>query len=442
MKRKEFLKWLAGGAIAASVAVAFVLPCAADELAQNCHEKTELAHALLMSNFVSSAGHLIEYVGELPTPEDCARCFPNGNGYHTPISNGSMFTGTYLGACIARAARLRGTPGGGAAADEVRRLARGLLHLAFVSDVPGMVARGVGTDGRCHYASGTVDQTLPWLMGLRAYVRSPFCPEGEKAKVRAKMLEVIRAVEKLGWRIPADGAFKGQSFGGLLDEGLSWNGGTLAFRASVHYLFLLRVAYELSGDPSDRAKYLAARDGKYPKLDLTRLEILERGWEIDAKDFPCEKDVMWIYVATQEMLVELIRAEDDPHVAARYRKGLEYNARRARPQMANARTFDNRRENPFKFANWRTGYAWRPQKTLDDALVVARTGNAKILGSRKDYLRHCMSTPLSAAAICAIAGLYHDEVRATICAYDYRQIEICEFFLAEVANEWMINSTR
>ena len=60
MKRKEFLKWLAGGAIAASVAVAFVLPCAADELAQNCHEKTELAHALLMSNFVSSAGHLAE----------------------------------------------------------------------------------------------------------------------------------------------------------------------------------------------------------------------------------------------------------------------------------------------------------------------------------------------------------------------------------------------
>ena len=53
MKRREFLKWLASGAIAASVAVAFVLPLAGDELARNCHEKRKEGYAALLADYVS-----------------------------------------------------------------------------------------------------------------------------------------------------------------------------------------------------------------------------------------------------------------------------------------------------------------------------------------------------------------------------------------------------
>ena len=44
-----------------------------------------------------------------------------------------------------------------------------------------------------------------------------------------------------------------------------------------------------------------------------------------------------------------------------------------------------------------------------------------------------MTLPLSAAAVCAYAGVARDEVEHTLRSYDYSQINLCEFFLAEVA---------
>jgi len=40
-------------------------------------------------------------------------------------------------------------------AAQARRLAAGLLKCASVSDVPGFIARGVGTDGACRYPLGS-----------------------------------------------------------------------------------------------------------------------------------------------------------------------------------------------------------------------------------------------------------------------------------------------
>ena len=104
-----------------------------------------------------------------------------------------------------------------------------------------------------------------------------------------------------------------------------------------------------------------------------------------------------------------------------------------RMAMAGAAAFSNKIERPFKYANWRTGYRWRPQKTQKEADEVQGTGNPAILGNRKRYERNTMTLPLSAAAVCAYAGVARDEVEHTLRSYDYSQINLCEFFLAEVA---------
>ena len=99
--------------------------------------------------------------------------------------------------------------------------------------------------------------------------------------------------------------------------------------------------------------------------------------------------------------------------------------------------FSNVIERPFKYANWRTGYRWRPQKTQKDADDVQRTGDPAILGHRKQYERKTMTLPLSAAAVCAFAGAAREDVDRTLRSYNYSQINLCEFFLAEVAAERM-----
>ena len=48
-----------------------------------------------------------------------------------------------------------------------------------------------------------------------------------------------------------------------------------------------------------------------------------------------------------------------------------------------------------------------------------------------------MTLPLSAAAVCAFAGAARADVDRTLRSYDYSQINLCEFFLAEVAAERM-----
>ena len=137
------------------------------------------AHEELMK-FVGPEGLLHDYIGEIPTPADCAECRPNAMGWWSPIENGPMFTGPWLEACVIRARK------SGREEDRAlcRKLAGGLLLAASVSDVPGMIVRGVATDGRAHHPLGSEDQTLPWFYGMSAYVQGGFDADG---KVAAKM---------------------------------------------------------------------------------------------------------------------------------------------------------------------------------------------------------------------------------------------------------------
>lgn len=382
----------------------------------------EQAHRELTTRLLSPEGLLWDYVGELPTPKDCAECRPNAMGWWSPIENGPMFTGPWLDAMCRRAQATGAT----ADRDLCRKLAGGLLLAASVSDVPGMIVRGVGADGRCHYPLGSTDQTLPWFFGLRAYCCSGLPDAAMRKRVADKMVEVALAMERIGWLVPSDGCFKGETRGAFVKDGLP-------FRGATHYLFLLRALYDVTGDRAWLDKYVKARDERYPGLEITRLQVCAAGYMIDRPKFDCDGTGNWIYVCAQGCLEVLCRMETDPSVKAQYRRGLDATAASASGRMAPSAAWKNTRETPFRYANWRTGYAWRPQRTQKEAEEVAYTGKRAVLGTRKDEERRLVTCPLSAAALCAYAGKAREEIALTLRRYDYSSVNVSEFFLAEVA---------
>ena len=80
----------------------------------------EQAHAELWNRFVDQHGIIRDYVGDLPTPEDCALGKPNAIGWWSPIEDGPMFTGLYLPAVCERARRT----GNAVDKEDARRLDR------------------------------------------------------------------------------------------------------------------------------------------------------------------------------------------------------------------------------------------------------------------------------------------------------------------------------
>jgi len=65
----------------------------------------EQAHSELWSRLVDSHCIIRDFVGELPTPKDCALGKPNAIGWWSPIEDGPMFTGLYLPAACEHARR-------------------------------------------------------------------------------------------------------------------------------------------------------------------------------------------------------------------------------------------------------------------------------------------------------------------------------------------------
>ena len=366
----------------------------------------------LLKEFLSSEGLLLDYVGEIPTPEEIADLKPNAMGWWCPIENGSMFTGEWLPALMAE---------GESRKPAVERCVRGLVKMSEVSDVPGFIARGTGTDGKSHFPCGSNDQTDPWFFGLCEYCRWPHADAALKAKVLERLTSVARALEANGWGVPCDGPFKGQDRGNL-------NAKAMPFWGKTRLMYSLKSLHRLTGD---------ARWGKaYDEIKASALDAIEAGGAMDEKAFrSCYTGGIWIYVSSAEALARLIEMEENPDDRARMRKGFLRFAERCAPLMKTRMKYANTTERPFKYANWRTGYAWRVQKTQKDAEAVAYSGKKEILGTRKDYERHGMANPLAAAAVCALQGdaRFRDEIVATLRHYDYSTPNVSEFFHAAVA---------
>lgn len=376
------------------------------------------AHAELLK-FVGKAGLLLDYLGEVPTARDCAECRPNAKGWWTPIENGPMFTGPWLAAVCQRA------EASGLAADRAlaHRLAGGLLRAASLSETPGFIARGEGADPGSHYPVGSMDQTLPWFYGLYAYQKSPVADPEVAGNARKTMLSIADAIAKNGWKCPCEAPFDAETCGNFLND-------SAPFRNAAHGLFLFRILGELDAERYG-GLYAELAHARAKKCDMTRLEACAMGYEADIPILPnLEPNLLWIYVCAQGCLRELAVLEPDEQS---FTRGLKANAKRAVPFMALHEKYDNSMETPFRYANWRMGYTWSEQRTIADSDRVASTGDKAILGTRKTFERAYMTAPLSAAAICALAGESPREVAATLAHYDYATLNLSEFFLAEFA---------
>ena len=156
---------------------------------------------------------------------------PNAMGWWCPIENGSMFTGEWLPALMAEGEGGR-TP--------VERCVRGLLRMSEVSDVPGFVARGTGTDGKSHFPCGSNDQTDPWFLGLCEYCRWQHAEPSLRKTAIERVVAVARALEANDWQVPCDGVFKGQNRGKL-------NGTGMPFWSTTRFLYTLRSLEKLTG---------------------------------------------------------------------------------------------------------------------------------------------------------------------------------------------------
>lgn len=384
----------------------------------------ERAHAETWRRFVDEHGVMRDYVGELPTPEDCRLGRPNAIGWWSPIENGPMFTGMYLNAVVERARR------SGAAVDreQARKLARGLLKCASVSDVPGFVARGVGSDGKCHYPLSSDDQMHPWFLGLQAYLASDIPTAEERKELVAKVREVADALESYGWKVPCDGAFKGGFRGGFKGE---------HFRDAARYLHILRATYEMTGDVVWLERYRRALDEKPTGSAETRREICALGCPRDLGFIPTlEKNQFWIYVGTQAGLAHLASVETHADTKAAYRKGLDVTAQFARSSVDTHAMFDNADQGFFGTADWRAAHpTWFPQPTQAEAERLAKIVDYKKRGPRKNYEATWMRHPLAAAAIVALAGetSARPAVLKAVRHYDYAKLNMVEFFFAEVA---------
>jgi len=406
-----------------AIAVALALSSGAELMAQRTlSEAAEQAHCEL-AKFIDSYGIIRDYVGETPTPEDCAEGRPNAIGWWSPIEDGPMFTGVYLVSACERAKR------SGSQADKAlaSKLAAGLLKCASVSDVPGFIARGIAADGKSHYPLGSDDQTHPWFLGLHAYLESGIPSQEEKAAIAAKMLEVGNALEARNWDCPADGAFKGQCRG-------SYKGHM--HRDVVRYVFMLRALYDASGDKIWLERYKKAMAEKPGKREKSRLEICASGYEIDREEFKSlESWAMWLYVGPQASLAWLSRNEGSPEFKAAFAQGLATNARSALAALPDSEKFDNADSKAFGESDWRKVFTtWFPQKTQADAERLSKIDVSKT-GGRKDYEHRYMCQPLAAAAIVAMGGdgFGREAVEKALVHYDYSKIKLSRLFYAECA---------
>ena len=384
----------------------------------------EQVHNVLWKTLVDRHGVINDFVGDLPTPEDCALGKPNAIGWWSPIENGPMFTGLYLPAACERARR------SGDATDKAnaQKLAQGLIKCASVSDVPGFIARGIGTDGRCHYPLGSDDQTHPWFYGLHAYLKSGLASPEERQQIVAKMKEVADVLQSTGWQCPCDGAFKGQFRGGF-------NGHL--FRDAVRYLFMLRAMHDVTGDGVWLDRYHKALAERPAKATKTRLEICAEGYAFDREAIPnIDKFQLWIYVGSQGSLAKLLAMETDEAIKAQYRTGLDLNSKNALPSIAAHREFDNNDTKVFGNADWRAVYnTWFPQATQEDAKKLSETGDKTKRGERKYYESRLMKNPLAAAAIVALdgEGTGREAIESAIRHFDYSKLHMAEMFFAECA---------
>ena len=393
----------------------------------------EQAHSELWRRFIDRHNVMLDFTMldgsvSLPTPEECHLGKPNALGWWTPIENGAMFGGLYMDAAVNR---WRHTKSADDAA-KARRLMEGLLFLSSISDVKGFVGRGVSTDGKSHYAMGSNDQTLPWLLGLWRYLDSGLATPDERKRIVAKLTETAEVILQLNWAMPAEppfgkrGAFSSSAFGGM-----------------SRLLFTAKLMHTLTGDAKWDKIYREALAQRGGKDQRTGLEMCERGMF-----FETALHHTWTDCCSVGALRALWEMEKDETLRAAFARGLQASADVAFQYLPLAQQFKLNDKSSFD-PDWRKCMMplWKPQQTEKQAQDIAHE-QLRALGKqspRRSLECTLVREPASAAWIVTLAPdpvilkQRAAEVERVIAHYDYQQLYCCTFFWVESA-WWRLRS--
>ncbi len=313
----------------------------------------------LEKRFISPDHILYDYVGLdgeilLPTPEECRRNQPNALGWWSPIENGAFFTGDFLLSQFARYEVERSDE----ARVMIRNLISGLYKLQDVCEMPGMIARGVGSDGRCHYPASSNDQVIPWLLGLWRYLSTDIPTDEERRECIERLTRQLDALIAAEWRIPGEGASYDRG-NMLAEEGLE------GYLAAVHLAIATKILADITGDSEERLHrhYLDTplKSGK------TRLDIIADCFV----SVPWQNWYGWFVSHYQYAVRELYRRERDPKRQEIYRVALAKVAGKAAEGILDYRKFERMQDCTFT-PDWRVMLPqWLPHSSSSEAGGIA-----------------------------------------------------------------------
>lgn len=326
---------------------------------EELNRKADEVNQVIWSRFIGKDNIMYDYTGlkgevVLPTPEECAADLPNALGWWTPIENGGFFNGMYLVAQCDRYERNK-TPEN---REKVRRLVAGLYKLQDVGSTPGFIARGVGSDGKCHYAASSNDQNFPWFLGLGRYLDTDIPTPEERQECIARLVRQGEALKKLNWKIPGDRP--------NFERGW-WLGSE--YTACVHIATATRVLYETTGDAKwKKLHYELMRgrlpDGKERKVCIASGPINMAGWSA------------WFLSNCQYAVRILFLRETDPELKKYYAASLRNTARRAVSLIPYYKRFRPSPEQTGFTPDWHVMMPpFAPQKNGTEAAALALEQN-------------------------------------------------------------------
>jgi hypothetical protein len=384
-------------------------------------------HRNIWTRFMSPDYILYDYAGLngevcLPTPEECEDNKPNALGWWSPIEDGAFFTGDYLLAQCARYDHCQTAEG----RDEVRKLVAGLCRLQDAGRAPGMIPRGLGSDGSCHYPASSNDQNIPWMLGLWRYLATDIPTVSEREDCRARLVRHIEALQAANWSIP--GERPGFERGSMLHED-----GLEGCLSSVHIAITTKIYAELTGDGDERV-HRALMDSRLSN-GKTRREIIGEGFStVDWKTGYC-----WFTSHSQYAVRELYRKEKNPEFKLLYRHALQTLGKTAADGILRYREFQHGKPRAFT-PDWRIMLsAWEPQTSSDEAAKVSAPEHA-LWSKACPAVHEDKSTLLHAIPAAWIVMLSEDpslirewlpEIINAIGWFDYDQVHYGALFFVE-----------
>ncbi|MBS0208370.1 MAG: hypothetical protein JSS27_05390 [Planctomycetes bacterium] len=390
-------------------------------------EAIQRAHDEIWQRFVDRHGILVDFADldgrvELPTPEECRAGKPNALGWFQPIENGAMFNGMYIDALLCQWEQTRSPE----AAAKARRLMQGLLLLASISNVRGLVGRGVSADGRSHYPMGSNDQTSPWFFGLYRFLSSGLATAEEHRQIIAKLVEVADAIYELGWKMPAEAPFNIRgSFAGIY------------FDAAARLLFVAKLMHHFTGDKAWADRYAQALDERGGEANASRRELMRGGMK-----FYYAKTHHWTSCAAVCCLRGLWELETDATLKQAYAEGLRASANLAAESLPLAEKYNAADPSTFS-QDWRSAMMplWKPQQTEQEsqALAEAQLRAFMKVSPRRNLETAAIREPTAAAwivTLCPDAQVVRQHaatIKQMATRYDYARLYYCTFFWIEGA---------